>query len=210
MLETHQDCEPQTKRRGRPRKFDRLIALERALEIFWHQGYEPVTIANLCEAMEIKVPSLYAAFGSKANLFLEAVRHYEEVYWDAPWRRLEQNPDVFQGIEAFFIEAAGILSSMGSPRGCMVILGATNVAPGSFSVDATLKLLRRERENCLLRRVRRAAEDGQIPSDSDAVGIAAALNTLLEGMSVKARDGASNAELAQIAKVPARVLRQPF
>lgn len=209
MLEPPQDCPPRTRRRGRPRQFDRLIALERALDIFWHQGYEPVTVANLCEAMKIKVPSLYSAFGSKSSLFLEAVQHYEKVYWNAPWQRLEQNPDVFQGIEALFIEAAGILSSMGPPRGCMVILGATNIGPGSLNVGAALKVLRREREDCLLRRLRRAAEDGQIPMDSDAVGLAATLNTLLEGMSVKARDGASKTELAQIAKVTARVLPIP-
>jgi len=195
--------------RGRPRKFDRAIALNQALCLFWNVGYEPATIGQLCAAMGINPGSLYTAFGNKSRLFLEAVRHYEASYWDPTWKALEEEPDALLGIERFFLESARILSSPDSPCGCMVILGATNVSSDAHEVHAALKLLRGESEICFQRRIKRAVDDGQIPSGTDAIGVAATLNALLEGMSIQARDGATNIELERIAKIAIRIVPQP-
>ena len=86
------------KLRGRPRTFDREAALRSALTLFWRVGYEPATISELCKAMGINPHSLYAAFGNKAQLFMEAVAYYETTYWDEAWLRLEQAQDIRQGI----------------------------------------------------------------------------------------------------------------
>ena len=179
------------------------------MALFWHVGYEPATVARLCSAMEITAPSLYAAFGNKAQLFLEVVQHYEMVNWDAAWRRLEEEPHALQAVETFFLESARILSSGGgSPGGCMVVLAAINVSPESQDISATLKERREEGENRFLRRLSRAVADGQMPPRTDAARLAATLNTLLEGMSVQARDGASSIELESIARIAMRVLPQ--
>src|SRR4051794_34171198 len=60
--------------RGRPRSFDRDQALARAMQVFWEKGYEAASMQDLLTAMEISSPSLYAAFGDKEALFLEAVQ----------------------------------------------------------------------------------------------------------------------------------------
>lgn len=198
--------EPTQRTKGRPRAFDRAVALERALGVFWQRGYEPSTIAELCKAMEIKPPSLYAAFGNKAQLFLEAVRHYETVYWDAAWLRMQEDPDVFGGLARFFGEAAAILTSQDAPCGCMVILGAINVSPDAQDVTDAVRLLREEGRTLFLRRLKRAVKAGQLPRGTDSTGLAATLNALLEGMSVQARDGATQAELERIGKTAMRLV----
>src|SRR5437588_13033177 len=66
--------------RGRPRAFDRDAALDRALGLFWTQGFEGTSIADLTEALDINPPSLYAAFGSKEELFREALDRYIRAY----------------------------------------------------------------------------------------------------------------------------------
>ncbi|MFS4517744.1 TetR/AcrR family transcriptional regulator, partial [Delftia tsuruhatensis] len=62
---------------GRPREFDRDQALERAMLAFWRRGYEGTSMADLVQALGIASARIYAAFGSKQDLFREAVQHYE-------------------------------------------------------------------------------------------------------------------------------------
>src|SRR5712692_5869572 len=64
--------------RGRPREFDREAALERAIDVFWRHGYEATSVSDLTAAMGVNPPSLYAAFGDKEKLFLEAVERYQQ------------------------------------------------------------------------------------------------------------------------------------
>src|SRR2546422_11461601 len=66
------------KPRGRPREFDREAALEQAIDVFWRHGYEATSVSDLTAAMGINPPSLYAAFGDKEKLFLEAVEPYQQ------------------------------------------------------------------------------------------------------------------------------------
>lgn len=184
--------------KGRPRAFDRDQALLHALAVFWKRGYEPASVAELCTAMGIKPPSLYAAFGNKATLFLEAVAHYETLFWDATWERMNDEPDVVRAIGEFFHSSASILTEPEAPCGCMVVLAAVNVSQDAGEVTAALKALRQEGRDYLQQRLDRAVEDGQLKPQTNTRLLASALNTLLEGMSLQAQDAASREDLQAI------------
>lgn len=199
---------PRTARqgKGRPRAFDRTRALHSALKIFWQQGYEPASVADLCRAMEINPPSLYAAFGNKASLFLEALRYYEQTYWEAPARRFLAEPDVYAAVAGFFREAAQILLSPETPCGCMVVLAAINISERETIIIDTVRELRSATKAMFSNRLRQAIKDRQIPPDTDVPALAGALNTLLEGLSIQARDGLFQSELTAIAAHAVRML----
>src|SRR5260370_36266445 len=61
---------------GRPREFDADAALEQAMRLFWLKGYLGTSVSDLTEALGISRASLYAAFGSKDELFLAALERY--------------------------------------------------------------------------------------------------------------------------------------
>lgn len=192
--------------KGRPRSFDRKQALLRALDVFWKRGYEPASIAELCQAMEISPPSLYATFGNKAKLFLEAVHFYEATYWGAPAQAFMAEQDLFHGVDTFFRDAARILLSPDSPCGCMVVLAAINISDDAKEVIAAIGELRQTSKQMFANRVQKAIQDGQLPADTDIFALAGALNTMLEGLSIQARDGLSVPELESIASLAVRML----
>src|SRR3954447_16297002 len=64
---------------GRPRAFDVDQALDRAVEVFWRQGYEGASLSDLTAAMGINRTSMYAAFGNKRELFDKALARYATV-----------------------------------------------------------------------------------------------------------------------------------
>lgn len=196
-------------RRGRPREFDRDKALKAALNVFWRLGYEPASVAELCKAMEINPPSLYACFGNKSALFMEAVRFYEDTYWREPAKKFLEDPDIYHAVENYFNEAARILLSPETPCGCMLVLAAVNIDENEQEIRAFIDGARHETKKMFAERLRRAIMDGQIPADTDVPALAGALNTLLEGLSLQARDGLFQSQLKAIASFATRMLPAP-
>lgn len=192
--------------KGRPRGFDRDQALHKALEVFWTRGYGPATVAELCAAMGINPPSLYAAFGNKDALFLEALRHYEETYWAAPWKAFDDEPDLRRGLERFFREAASILSSRDVPCGCLVVQNSGSVSLDSDEVRDALRMLREASKASFRKGLDRARASGDLPPDTDVEALAAAFAAVLQGMSAEARDGASRETLERLAGVSLAML----
>jgi AcrR family transcriptional regulator len=138
--------------RGRPRSFDRTAALHRAMELFWERGYEGASLSDLTAAMGIGSPSLYAAFGSKAALFKEAVAYYNATT-GGPQRELEAAPTARAGIEALLRHYARAYVEPGHPPGCMVMLAATTGAAENEEVRRFLAGCRQEDLETLRRRI---------------------------------------------------------
>lgn len=204
MTGTKKEESPRGK--GRPRCFDRDQALTRALDVFWRHGYEPASIAELCQAMEINPPSLYSAFGNKASLFMEAVNFYEKTYWEAPSKKFIAESDIYRAVDEFFKDSARILLSPDLPCGCMVVLAAINVSADAQEITASIRELRFATKDMFAEQIRRGIADGQLPLDTDVTALAGAFNTMLEGLSIQARDGLSPAELERIASHAVRLL----
>src|ERR671931_1576682 len=94
-------------RTGRPRDFDRDEALQRATQLFWGQGYEATTLADLQKAMGgITAPSFYAAFGSKEELFREAVELYKRTEGAPIAKALSEGPTARSSVEAMLRASA--------------------------------------------------------------------------------------------------------
>ncbi|ARQ67889.1 TetR/AcrR family transcriptional regulator [Streptomyces marincola] len=186
--------------RGRPRGFDRAVALERAMRVFWERGYEAVSMTDLTSAMGINSPSLYAAFGSKEQLFREAVALYGATEGEPVARALAEGPTARAAVAGVLRVNAAAYSAPDRPSGCMIVLAATNCSRGHASVQEYLAGWRRDGADDLARRVARGIREGDVPPDADPDAVAAFYTAVVQGMSVQARDGASHAVLTRIAE----------
>ena len=188
--------------RGRPRAFDREAALAQATRLFWSKGYEATSIADLTEAMGIGSPSLYAAFGSKQALYVEALRHYRNTYDPLGLNKLQSELPAREAIEDYLMGVAAGLSAAptGQPTGCMVTLASVS----RDEHPELNELMRSERAVTLDRleeRLKRAVAEGEIPASVDVPALARFVLTILSGMSILARDGASRAELEDVVQL---------
>jgi AcrR family transcriptional regulator len=181
--------------RGRPRAFDRNDALSRALAVFWERGYEGASLGELTAAMEINRPSLYAAFGCKEALFREAVAFYDATESAPVQKALESAPTARAAVEGMLRVNADAYASAKKPRGCMIVLSCLVGAPENEHLRRFLTRLRHQGEADLRRRIERGIAEGDLAPGIDTRRLAAFYTTVLQGLSVQARDGASRKAL---------------
>jgi Transcriptional regulator len=184
--------------RGRPRAFDRGAALEKAMQLFWERGYEGAAIGDLAAAMEINRPSLYAAFGCKEALFLEATALYEEREGAPLQKLLDEAPTAREGIEAHLRYNVGAYTDASHPPGCFVVLASIIGTPDNAEIRAALARSRAEGEAVILARIERGQAEGDVAASADARMIAAFYTTVTHGLSIQARDGVGRNGLDRI------------
>src|SRR5262249_51828982 len=159
-----------------------------AMQVFWRQGYEGASMAELTKAMGINAPSLYAAFGSKENLFLEAMRLYVELENGDTSGMLNGAPTARDAIRLLLEHSARSLSRPDMPHGCMLILGDTNTPVQNDTVRKHLCDWRRGAQATFEERIRRGIADRDVPPQADVKAMAAFYMTVLQGLSLRARD----------------------
>lgn len=191
---------PPARRRGRPPAFDRAKVLAKAGEAFWRLGYEGASIVDLTNAMGITPQSLYAAFGSKADLYREALGWYEVAFATLKDDRLAQ-PGVLDTLMEWLETQAVLFSDPAHPPGCMI---STAVLSCAVENDPVARMVADHRKVTLARiheRLQRAQVDGELRADVDPTALARFVGAIIQGMSVQARDGARAAELLALARL---------
>ena len=200
-----ENAEPSTTRiRGRPRSFDRAEALERAMNLFWRQGFAATSVAELTAAMGINPPSLYAAFGDKEHLFLEAVDHYQRKLSAEMATILAGAPTAEEAVGRLLLAKAEKLACPEHPSGCMVVTAAMNCSSDCGHLERVMAERRAEMARRLQERIQLGIEAGELPAHADAAQLAAFYDTVMQGMALQARDGVDHAGLAAIARAAMR------
>lgn len=187
--------------RGRPRSFDRKAALAQATCLFWRKGYEATSIADLTEAIGIGAPSLYAAFGSKEALYVEALHYYVARYEKFSWARFEAAATAREAVESYLLDSAAALTGSfdDMPRGCMVTLSSVG-SEGHVELGEIVRSERAAPLDRLKARLARAVTEGELQPSVDVHALARFVQTVQSGMSILARDGTSRAELEAVAQ----------
>src|SRR3984885_5620035 len=162
---------------GRPREFDVDKALERAMELFWRQGYEGTSLADLTRELGLTRPSLYAAFESKEGLFLKALDLYEA---RAGFRQAAlKAPTEGTSARALLEGAAELHGDKRNPPGCLGVQGALACAPQSDSIRKELIRRRKIGESNILDRLKRAKAERDLPPNADPADLARYLSAVI-------------------------------
>ncbi|KUL65107.1 MULTISPECIES: TetR/AcrR family transcriptional regulator [Streptomyces] len=188
---------------GRPRGFDADEALERAMRVFWEQGYEGASLTDLTSAMGITRTSMYAAFGNKEDLFRRALERYTEGPASYAARALRE-PTARQVATAFLDGSVRATTRPDCPAGCLGVQGSLAAgAPGRNAREA-LVAWRDEGVSHLRDRFQRAVGEGDLPPDTDPELLARYLMTVANGIAVQAVGGATRDDLRQVADLALR------
>ncbi|MDJ1135125.1 TetR/AcrR family transcriptional regulator [Streptomyces iconiensis] len=183
---------------GRPRTFDTDQALQRAMVVFWAQGYEGASLTDLTNAMGITKTSMYAAFGNKEELFRKALQLYTEgpaAYGPAAL----ELPTAREVAAALLAGSVRATTQPGCPAGCLGVQGSLAAGEPGRPARDTLAAWREGFVARLRGRFQRAVDEGDLPADVDPGLLARYVMTVSNGIAVQAAGGVGHDELHVVA-----------
>jgi AcrR family transcriptional regulator len=185
--------------RGRPRTFDPDVALRQALAVFWERGYEGTSLNDLAEAMGIASASIYACFGNKEDLFRQVMALYSTTSGEPPRRALREQPTARAAVHAMLRATADQITGRDAPHYCMLVLAAPTGAVENQSVREFLADRRRDMHGSIKDRLALGVTEGDLSAPPETLdAIARYYTTVVQGLSIQARDGATRAELEAV------------
>lgn len=168
----------------RPRAFDEREALEAAMRVFWEKGYEAASLSDLTEKMNIRKPSLYAAFGDKRELFGKAL----DLYMDRHAAYVQEVLGRERTVAAAF---GGLLRDLatggsgGDPTlGCLAILTIDELARREPEWTARAKEHQLRLARLFRERIGQGLSSGELAPGQDAAALAHALLVALIGLTI--------------------------
>ncbi len=182
---------------SRLREFDRNDVVTKALDLFWSDGYNASSISKLIAVMGINRSSLYATFGSKDNLFSEAMACYAKRRKDLHSSTLNGIEDPLQAIRVFYYRKF-LGEDVNLSNGCLLfntVSELSNTSPGIANEAGDYLLEVRE---LFLNRLIEARDKGLIDEKKDVDAQADYLLAMIAGLRSLSKMGSGRHALQKV------------
>jgi AcrR family transcriptional regulator len=194
------EAAPVQAKRGRPRAYDPQTALRRAAETFWDSGFAATSMDDLSQATGMNRPSLYAAFGDKQAIYAQALAAYRRQFNDALEAALNSETAIRSALLNAYRAALDIFcAGAHGPRGCFILGTAMSEAVLDRALRKTLAADLADWDTLFAARLRDAKNRGELGAKADPDALAQFAAAILHSLALRARTGASRAELDAMA-----------
>ncbi|UQZ33378.1 TetR family transcriptional regulator [Paenibacillus sp. PK3_47] len=191
---------------ARSKEFEENEVLDKAMKLFWEQGYEKTSMNDLVEHMGIHRRSLYDTFTDKHTLFLKAIDRFGEKVNQSLTAGVRQAGSAAEALQ--FVFDYMIFGEENMPPGCMLVNSATELAIRDMEVDAKSRAGFAHTEQMIREIVVRGQENGEFNTQFSAADLAAYLHNSLVGLRVMARTSAAKEQLQRIADLSMHILKK--
>ncbi|MDE1177531.1 MAG: TetR/AcrR family transcriptional regulator [Edaphobacter sp.] len=190
---------------GRPIGFDRDVALEAAMLLFWKRGFEGTSMADLTQAMNLSPSSIYAAFGDKQSLFSHVVKRYIETRAQYAAEALAE-PTFSKVVRALFDNTVTFLTGTGHPPTCMTLAGAVGCSTEGAEARDLMTEIRNQNDAAMKERFLAARRAGEMPKNINVDDFTRFISATLAGLSIQAANGATKTELKRTSQTALKML----
>ena len=188
----------------RHRLYDREQSLDRAVELFWAQGFHATSLKDLERTLDMRPGSIYAAFGSKQALFEAALDRYAARGLEELEGRLTRHASPLDGLAAY-VRALGDLHTQALPsRACLLVKSLLELGDREPLARDKADALLAGMEQRFIEAFRVAKASGEIAAGQDPIALGRRLQVEIMGLRAYAQRGVSGAALRQVADDLAR------
>lgn len=191
---------------ARPKEFVPEEALDKAMQVFWHKGYEATSMEDLLAAMDLHRGSLYDTFGDKRQLFLKVMDRYCNSFVGEKFSLLNEPGPALPTLRRFI---RGMMDgALADPqrRGCLIANTVMELAPHEKDIARKVLQVMKNGEDAFFKILARAKDQGELGPDKDPRTLARFLVTVMQGTIVMIKAGASADVVKQSAETALSIL----
>jgi TetR/AcrR family transcriptional repressor of nem operon len=190
----------------RPKEFNPDDAIEKAMQVFWHKGYEATSMEDLLEAMDLNRGSLYDTFGDKRQLFLKVVDRYCTAFASSKFPLLDQPGPALPTLRRFISGMIEVGLADPQRRGCLISNTVMELSPHEKEIAGKLRLALKMAEDTFFKVLTRAKQQGELQKGQDPRTLAQFLVTMMQGAIVMIKAGAPADEVKQAAEIALSIM----
>ena len=173
---------------GRPKKFERQVALQAATDLFWRRGYAATSLDDLLGAMSLSKSSFYSEFSSKEALFLACLRNYQQMIISYINQVQSGTSSVRNFLDEIFKEAIDDATS-GDPKGCLIVNSAVEFGQHTTQFTEDVRVAMKVVQTAFQSAIQKKALDGEFATNFSPRLLAKAVTTLLSGVRAMIKGG---------------------
>lgn len=190
---------------SRSKEFDVNEVLDKAMILFWDQGYEKTSMSDLVTHMGIHRRSLYDTFGDKHSLFLQAITRYMDKVKANLTSEIKPSKTATEALYSLF--QFMISDKEDLPSGCLVVNSVTELAARDAEVNAKSIESFEGIEDMFEQIILWGQQDGEFTSKQNAKELANYLHTVSIGIRVMGRSSVDKAQLSHTIDVSINLLK---
>ena len=191
---------------ARPKAFDREAALDQAVQVFWHVGYEAASMQQLVDGMGISRQSLYDTFGDKQQLYLEALERYRCGIGVAFLEPLKGSVPLRKRLEQVFARLIEESVHDDDRKGCLIVNATLERANQDDAVRCFVEENFQTSVAAFEQLFRLAKDRGELDGQQSPRALAVFLVNSISGFRVLAKSTTDRATLRSVAKTVLRAL----
>jgi TetR/AcrR family transcriptional repressor of nem operon len=174
---------------ARTKEFNEDQALDKAIEIFWHKGYNGTSAQDLVSHLSLSRSSLYDTFGDKQKLFVKSLLRYQKNAQDQIIKLFEESENIRQTLKDIFKQA--VLESLEDriTKGCFMVNSSVELAMHDEEIAKIVKNNGQIMEEVFTKAIQKGQNLKQISDKTDARALARFIFNNYSGIRVLARSG---------------------
>ena len=191
---------------ARTKDFDENEVLTKAIQLFWHKGYNGTSMQDLVDALGISRSSLYDTYNDKHTLFLKALESYQLAGCSKIQEIINQNTPAKETIQILLKLFTTELLGDKQQKGCFMVNAEIEVAPHDQEVNQVVCKNEQQMEAAFYQVVKKGQDNGEINNTEDALVLAKFVFNAVKGMQVTAKSTPNATSFANIIKLTVAAL----
>ena len=163
-------------------KFNREEVLEKAKNLFWQKGFLATSTREIQTTMDMRPGSIYAAFGSKADLFHQKLIHYVQTSTGDLNEKIAQSDSAWNGFKQYLRSIIVPCCAEVPSELCMVVRTLAELDESHQETLNIAKDLLTQVEHRFASIIEKAQHDGDLPSKLDKTQVAKKLQVHIIGL----------------------------